>query len=1170
MRLLSLGLHAFGPFTESLLDFSGPERGGLHIIFGRNEAGKSTALRAVSGLLFGIAERSPDAHVHAARDLRLSACIEEGERRLSFQRRKRRKDSLRTPEDEPLAEAELLPFLHGVDAHLFHTLFGLDHERLKQGGQALLMGQGDIGESLFDAGTGGGGVHSVLGDLEREAEALFKLRASKPRLNAAVSEYKQSRKHARDEVRLPEKYLEQQTQLEQARQRQQELTRRRSELREREERLGRLLRTLTPVARRQQCLRELEALGEVPNLPEGTGERRAELERSLAESARDVARTEREIARRREQLEQLPPENALSELRKRDVDALRHQVGVHRKAALDLPKIRGQIRQAELEAQRILLRIGRSTDLDAAQSLRLDSARIAKIRRLARERAVLFEKHEGARERLREAEQQLSRERRELALLGAAAELLPLENALSGARTAGDLPEKIARAELNLREGVDACRDLRRRLFGDSCSDEVEACALPVPELETLEHFAARLTARRQAREAREAEVRQAEREIEEASRAIRVIEEQGLVPSEAELARVREERDLAFEALLATEEEAAVAASGVQSYRELVARSDALADRLRREAQRVAELAQRRAARQYWLARKAALEAACSLEKEREAALQSEWQALWREVPVRLLGDPAEMLSWRRRYDDFRARQRQLDQLERELQLLRARESALLHELSVQLGRSPAESPTDLGGLVSIAGDRLGRLREEARRRQALELGIAQLELLVEREQRNLEVTEPPLADWVRDWAEAVLPLGLGSAPGADEALAVLDELVELARKLDELPDKRRRVSGIERDRAAFESEIAPLLRDYAPDLEALPVDAAAEELALRHQEASRYAEARGRLYDELAELEQELAEHLEHRSHSEQELGQLLERVGARDTAELEAFEAHVRQARELRQRLRELDDRLLEEGKGASIEALVTEASSSDRATLVVELDEIKAELDDADTAWRDAQVTIVGLEQGLAYYSDERAATAAQQVEQRAAEARELLERYLKVRLAKTILEREIARYRDRHQGPVLSRASQLFQRLTLSRYQGLRQGLEERTLGCIRADGDEVRVAQLSEGTQYQLYLALRLATLEHYLEESAPIPLVFDDLLIHFDDERAEAAFGVLGELAERVQILYFTHLSRDLALSERSVDTRLLRQHRLAVSSLSGREPRPLPLLSG
>jgi uncharacterized protein YhaN len=100
---------------------------------------------------------------------------------------------------------------------------------------------------------------------------------------------------------------------------------------------------------------------------------------------------------------------------------------------------------------------------------------------------------------------------------------------------------------------------------------------------------------------------------------------------------------------------------------------------------------------------------------------------------------------------------------------------------------------------------------------------------------------------------------------------------------------------------------------------------------------------------------------------------------------------------------------------------------------------------------------------------------------------------------------------------------------------------------------VRASGEEVRVPELSEGAQYQLYLALRLATFEHYTAQRPTVPLVFDDLLIHFDDERASAAFSVLGDLAKRVQILYFTHLSRDLSLSRDAVDKAVLCQHRLA-----------------
>jgi uncharacterized protein YhaN len=53
MRIKRLDLMAFGPFTDQRLvfDSKGP---GLTVIFGPNEAGKSSSLRALKCLLYGI------------------------------------------------------------------------------------------------------------------------------------------------------------------------------------------------------------------------------------------------------------------------------------------------------------------------------------------------------------------------------------------------------------------------------------------------------------------------------------------------------------------------------------------------------------------------------------------------------------------------------------------------------------------------------------------------------------------------------------------------------------------------------------------------------------------------------------------------------------------------------------------------------------------------------------------------------------------------------------------------------------------------------------------------------------------------------------------------------------------------------------------------------------
>ena len=72
MRIAQLQLIAYGPFRGLDLDLSAP---GIHVVFGRNEAGKSTTLRAITGLLYGIDTRTLDAHVHKPAELRIGGTL---------------------------------------------------------------------------------------------------------------------------------------------------------------------------------------------------------------------------------------------------------------------------------------------------------------------------------------------------------------------------------------------------------------------------------------------------------------------------------------------------------------------------------------------------------------------------------------------------------------------------------------------------------------------------------------------------------------------------------------------------------------------------------------------------------------------------------------------------------------------------------------------------------------------------------------------------------------------------------------------------------------------------------------------------------------------------------------------------------------------------------------
>ncbi|MFP4245454.1 MAG: AAA family ATPase, partial [Ectothiorhodospira sp.] len=96
MQLIRLRLEAFGPFTETELVFGDADAaGGLHLIHGPNEAGKSSLLRAMTDLRFGIPAKTPDAFLHPYDRLRISGLFrDEAGHTLGLSRRKGNRNTL--------------------------------------------------------------------------------------------------------------------------------------------------------------------------------------------------------------------------------------------------------------------------------------------------------------------------------------------------------------------------------------------------------------------------------------------------------------------------------------------------------------------------------------------------------------------------------------------------------------------------------------------------------------------------------------------------------------------------------------------------------------------------------------------------------------------------------------------------------------------------------------------------------------------------------------------------------------------------------------------------------------------------------------------------------------------------------------------------------------------
>lgn len=1149
MRLVRLDLVAFGPFTDRSLDFSGGAPGGLHVVYGRNAAGKSTALRAIADLLFGIPPKSNDDHVHPYQSLRIRATLSNGSgEELVVQRLKRNKDALRDANDAPLDEALLKRLLGNVDRGMFERVFGLDHERLREAGQALLEGRGDVGESLFDAGAGGHGVRRVIERLRAEAERLYKPRG-KQEINLLLERYKQARERVNNALQPPDLYVEQEQRLREKLEEHERLAQSLRELREKREQKLLLQGALKGIARRERLLAELAELGPVPNLPENASERRERAEHTLASERANQARVEREIARLEARLAELVLPEGLLAVGEVAMSALRDGIGRTKKAQLDLPVREAELSERRTEASLLERRLGVSASAEPLLERRAEEAR---FRKLVAQRGAMEERLRAAGERARQAELDLDTQRARLKALPEPVAVDALERAVHLARRAGDVDAaRVAlgreRAELSARVLTELSK------LAPWAGSLEELAALRVPAVETVERFErslVELAERGRRLEAREERCRE---RLEELSREIAAEERAGSVPSEEELERARKVRDERFELLVKelpakTKREPLFEAARIRDYRAAVGAADLLADRLRREAARVAEQARRLTEQRQLIeeqARLAGLAAELSEDAER---LEQDFRLAWRDAGFEPLR-PAEMRSWLARREQALAllvEQANLNAREAELE---RQISELRRALAEALGSEP-EGP--LGVAVERVNERLDAERALLAQRVALSQQVAELEVRCDKAHRELEREEEAARKLALELAEVTAALGFDASLAVEEVDSRLEARAELVRVKSQIAELERRVAGMRRDIAAFEAEVTSLAEAHAPDLVGVPSERAAIELLARFERGRRDAEVIERTQQELAERRRELQRHIELAEGAERELAELMALAHVTERAKLPEIELRVKKAQALAADLELLEGTLREAAGARGLEALVLEARATDPARLSVEIADLERQIEELDQSNVQAIHDISSLRAGLLRMEQASAAQAAEEEQELMAALVAKAERWARFKLAEVLLAREIERYREQHQGPVLRRAGELYARLTQGAYKGLRVGREERAIVAVRKNDQEVPVEGLNEAARYHLYLALRLSSLERYLEHSEPLPLIFDDVLIHFDEEGARAALEVFGELSERIQLLLFTHHRHNVELAERAVPKERLFIHEL------------------
>jgi len=627
-----------------------------------------------------------------------------------------------------------------------------------------------------------------------------------------------------------------------------------------------------------------------------------------------------------------------------------------------------------------------------------------------------------------------------------------------------------------------------------------------------------------------------------------------GLI-EDAEAMRLRQARDAAWAAHLALFDKASA-----ESF-EAAMRADDLASAARLAAMR--DLADLRGLTQEFSLTTASIARQQELLDEAEAERETLCDALRAALPQGLLkvADDgfARLFSridaiTRTRADALAAWDR-LEATKREIEQARADAEIDRETLAAALGAAGLGGDTaSLAEMVETADAAVAGHAVGTASRAAADKAMADLERALSDRQSEFETASIAAADWQTRFAAALGGTWFHEATSAGAVREILETLDRLGPALHDRDELARRITLMERDRDDFATEVRSLLSDLGESGETDAVDRTAATLAARLDMARR---------DQALKADKAIA--LERLAHNERALRQDLAEHAARKAQLTEFFQVEtladvaiaLDQAKERdRQetRLRELAAQILSNLPAPAIEAALGEVDATDFEAVEREGAELAARLGDLDgrthqlfaekTSAADRLEAIGGGSEVARIEAEKRTIFL---------EIEDLADTYLRLKSGALVAAEALRAYRDKHRSSMMKRASEAFRLITRGDYVGLAAQPDkdrETLIGLTRQGGSKL-AGEMSKGTRFQLYLALRLAGYDEFAASRPAVPFIADDIMETFDEPRSEEVLRLFGEMAKIGQVVYLTHHRHLCDLARRIVPE--VRVHELA-----------------
>ena len=936
MRFEELNPAAFGHFTDYPVTFENTRS--FHVLFGNNEAGKSTMLRSITQLLYGIPHNSKDSFIHSNANLRIKGRISNSSGdELTFVRRKGKSKTILAESGESLPDNVLYPYLNVLSEETFRSMFALNHETLREGGESLLESNGSVGESLFAAASGINAVKKIMQGFDSESKELYKSGGSKPKINELLKKEKELTRRVMDSQMLARQWKQLEDEYNDGKKELEELKRHYLEVDATLKKLSKLKQAAPILMERESLIEQLAEYEELPNLPVDITIQREQAVNESKHAQESEKLAQAEIITLEEKLTNLQIDEQLLACESL-IQSLFSNLGAYEKEYKDLYVNEAKAEQAINRINSILRRLG----YGGLEEVNIEDFRIAvsrkeRIRTLYKSYGIIKETIKDTNKRLHNLELAAESKHSEWQSLGEVKDIGTLKLVLDHVQIEGNIENTITVLTQELKELLEVTKEELKFLpLWEGSVEEFESFYVPILE-ETILQYMEQLDRINEERANLGRTIKLEKTNIQEAEKSIADLEAISVIPTEDDLEISRHIRNQGWEIIKKKLKGESVEKKLLEDYRnELeveekfeqdLRKTDEISDIMWRESAKVGM--KDKSLQDIERSKSKISEAEKQLELFENELIQfnQQWKELWAPFNINPL-TPAEMKEWVRKYKIIKQNQAEYKKKQHLWTELTETRTAVLGRLFGALSEvskiDTGLSEWTLADLIREAKSFINSETERINEKKSLEKEWLGKVSDLEQVKNELKIKQQELINWKTMWEEAISPLQLNNEATIDYTLEILDIYDQLTITYDEWCDINTKVQASKsyvKEYLDHIQRVASILQEPDP----IDIQSYVHQLSNNLQEHKKAKQNQTEWHEQLRKRKNEYTFAKEKKKLAENRLHELLKTAGVATIEEMLIIEEKSGQKQKLVGEITHLEKLLLEIGNGLSIEEI-----------------------------------------------------------------------------------------------------------------------------------------------------------------------------------------------------------------------------------------------------